>query len=83
MVPLAIARGGTVAIDERLGEGNGRLATELVRDLLATGADVALCSHGDVIPEVLEALGFAPHRCAKGSTWILDGTAATYLPPLA
>ena len=81
--PLAAARGLEVEIDDRLAEGNGRKAIKLVRDLLDAHAKVALCSHGDVIPEVLDALGVdIRFRCAKGSTWVLDGEDATYLGPL-
>jgi hypothetical protein len=64
---------------------------ELVRSL--HDSHVALCTHGDVIPEILVALadedrldlGSAP-RQAKGSTWVLGSrngrfVKATYLPP--
>jgi 8-oxo-dGTP diphosphatase len=70
-----------VEVEEALAEGNGRKAARFVRGLLESDADVVLCSHGDVIPEVLNALGFSAPRCAKGSTWVLDGRHATYLPP--
>jgi 8-oxo-dGTP diphosphatase len=63
----------------------------LVRRLAATTA--VLCSHGDVIPSLLEALidedGLrlhGPDRWAKGSTWVLEANrdrfvVAQYLPP--
>lgn len=70
-----------------LAEGAGTTATGLG----GLGGTVVLCSHGDVIPELLRALapkavpddGDAP--CAKGSTWVLDvaGADASYLPPPA
>jgi hypothetical protein len=54
---------------------------------------VALCTHGDVVPDVLVSLadedrldlGAAP-RQAKGSTWVLEArhgrfVRATYLAP--
>ncbi len=76
---------------EDLAEGSGLAALALVRAL--ADEKVALCTHGDVIPEVLVALadedridlGHRP-RQAKGSMWILDGRAgrfvrAAYLPP--
>ena len=74
-----------VAVEEvaELAEGHSRDAAALIRRLAASldGADeaVVICSHGDVIPEVLDHfavedgldLGPAP-RCAKGSTWVIE-----------
>ena len=64
----------------------------LVRSL--AGQEVAVCTHGDVIAEILVALadedrldlGQNP-RQAKGSVWALDGRAgsfssAKYSPPV-
>ena len=63
----------------------------LLRELAGTTA--VFCSHGDVIPAVLEALidedGLrlhGPDRWPKGSTWVLEANAsrfvsAQYLPP--
>lgn len=80
--PLAAARGLKVEAEDALAEGTGRGAVALVERLLDEGANVALCSHGDVIPEVLDALRIDWDRCAKGSTWVLQSRAkATYLPP--
>ena len=89
--PLADQLGLKVEDASELEEGMGAAALALVRDLAATS--VALCTHGDVIPDVLVSLadedrvdlGSAP-RQAKGSTWVLEarkGTfvKATYLPP--
>lgn len=91
--PLAAAAGLTVEADERLAEGSGRAAIELVRTLSAAGEDPVLCSHGDVIPEILVTLanedgvdlGPAP-RVEKASVWLLSSeggrfSSATYLKP--
>jgi 8-oxo-dGTP diphosphatase len=79
--PLAAARGLAVETDDALAEGDSRPALALVRRLLDEGVSAALCSHGDVVPEVVEKLGFDCSRCAKGSTWVLDDERALYLPP--
>jgi broad specificity phosphatase PhoE len=71
-------------------------AAERIRTLLRDhpGRDVVVCSHGDLIPELLDrwaadgadlALG---GRHAKGSTWVLDTdqegsvTGGRYVPPV-
>ena len=89
--PLGDALGCPVEIDDRLAEGSGRAAVDLVRSLC--GEKVALCSHGDVIPDVLAALAYedqvdlgANPRVEKGSVWVLEAdgehfTSASYLPP--
>jgi len=58
-----------------------------------TDGDVVLCSHGDVIPNLLRRLQFRGMElsggsgCAKGSCWTLDGwdgerfERGAYLPP--
>jgi len=89
--PLADELGLKVEEVDELGEGAGFDAVTLVRSL--HDSHVALCTHGDVIPEILVALadedrldlGPAP-RQAKGSTWVLRSTKgrfvdATYVPP--
>jgi broad specificity phosphatase PhoE len=89
--PLADDLGLKVEETAELEEGMGAAALALVRSF--AGTSVALCTHGDVIPDVLVSLadedrvdlGPAP-RQAKGSTWVLEarkGTfvKATYLPP--
>jgi 8-oxo-(d)GTP phosphatase len=89
--PLANDLGLKVEEVLELAEGAGRRSVELVRSL--HDSHVALCTHGDVIPEILVALadedrldlGPAP-RQAKGSTWVLlsrNGrfVEARYLPP--
>ena len=93
--PLGAARGVAVEAVDELAEGRSPLAIELAESLI--GVDAVLCSHGDVIPEIVWALARrhrldipAPlhMRCEKGSTWVVhtDGTAfvsAEYLPPPA
>ncbi|MHB8669844.1 MAG: SixA phosphatase family protein [Acidimicrobiales bacterium] len=90
--PLATAFGVPIEHRAELAEGAEvepviRLAHEL------TDTTAVLCSHGDLIPEVLEVLAVrdglklpAAHRWAKGSTWILEPTGgryrhARYVPP--
>ena len=100
--PVAAALGVTVGPTDDLQEGNGRRGLVLVRPFLAPdsgvsgpdGPAVVLCSHGDVIPEILGALEREgadlgdDRRCQKGSTWAVwrepDGRVeALYLPPPA
>jgi broad specificity phosphatase PhoE len=89
--PLADELGLKVDVVDELAEGAGRDAVELVRSL--RDSHVALCTHGDVILDILVALadedrlelGPAP-RQAKGSTWVLASKrgrfiSATYVPP--
>ncbi|HET9075365.1 MAG TPA: phosphoglycerate mutase family protein [Acidimicrobiales bacterium] len=91
--PLAAALGRPVESECTLAEGEGRSALSLIDDLASDSP--VLCSHGDVIPEILAALarrdgldlGAVP-RWEKASVWVLepeDGTGrfyrATYLPP--
>jgi 8-oxo-(d)GTP phosphatase len=89
--PAAAALGVAIEIHEALAEGKAEDALRLIRSL--AGEDVALCTHGDVIPEVLTALAdedrldLGPEpRQAKGSVWVLepDGdrfVGAEYLAP--
>jgi 8-oxo-dGTP diphosphatase len=88
--PLAAKLGLPIEERPELAEGAGAAAAALVPDL--AGAAV-LCSHGDVLPDLLAAL--APSvadddelPCAKGSTWVVEeggarGGRAMYLPPPA
>ncbi|MGH9124956.1 MAG: SixA phosphatase family protein [Acidimicrobiales bacterium] len=89
--PLAEDLGLKVEEVDELAEGASIAAVELVRSL--HDSHVALCTHGDVIPEILVTLadedrldlGPAP-RQAKGSTWVLQSLwgrflEATYVPP--
>jgi phosphohistidine phosphatase SixA len=89
--PLGERLGLRVEPDDRLAEGTGaRGALDLAEELSATAG--VLCSHGDVIPDLLEALVHKgvklrdELRWQKASTWVLsrDGDRVTkgrYLPP--
>lgn len=91
--PLAAVRGLKVEESDEFAEGNSRKAIEVVRGLAESPGVVVVCSHGDVIPDVVENLVRADAMAlpdlqgwAKGSTWVLsahDGRfdAALYLPP--
>lgn len=91
--PLGAALGLEVVDDLRLAEGGGVVeAVAMVHKLAAKKGDTVLCSHGDVIPEVLRSLARdgvpmeSDLLIAKGSTWELDTsggtiTAARYHPP--
>ena len=91
--PLAKDRGLEIEETDDLAEGTRHLALARVKACASTPS--ALCSHGDVIPWVLNALvdrdgvdlGPEP-KCAKGSTWALEFegsrcTRARYIPPPA
>jgi 8-oxo-dGTP diphosphatase len=88
VAPLAGMLGLTVDEQPELWEGTA------VADVLAllehqSAPTIAACSHGDVIPDVIDALSksgaaISGRGCEKGSVWILDHdgrhwTAATYL----
>jgi 8-oxo-dGTP diphosphatase len=92
LIPLAAQRGLAIEPVEALAEGGGLDdAVALVRKHAEHGA--VLCTHGDIIPMLLEHyaergvdIGRSP-QWPKGSTWVLetDGTgevvSARYLPP--
>jgi phosphohistidine phosphatase SixA len=78
--PLARAAGLTIELRDELAEG---ASAGDARGLIAevNGQEAALCSHGDVIAELI-----GHHRQAKkGSVWLLDPendlTPVGYLPP--
>lgn len=89
--PLGSRLGVPVEVSEELAEGSGPAAVALVRSL--ADEKVAVCTHGDVIPEVLVSLAdedrvdLGPRpRQAKGSVWVLDASGgrfvkARYIPP--
>jgi 8-oxo-dGTP diphosphatase len=89
--PLGEALGIAVERDDALYEGAGPGPTmDLIRQ--SDGDTVGLCTHGDVIQDVMDEVlssGARPSGevgLAKGSTWVLetDGSAvvaARYLPP--
>jgi broad specificity phosphatase PhoE len=88
--PTARARGVPVETTKELEEGAGaERAIRLIKQ--QSGKQIVLCTHGDVVEELLEALialGILPRARAiaeKGSTWVLeeqDGriTSAKYRP---
>lgn len=95
--PTAATLAVTLEVSKVLAEGGDPDgAVELARSATTSpGADEALvlCTHGDLIPKVLEVLdaadglglGRSP-RCQKGSTWVFEGkegrfATATYIPP--
>jgi len=94
LAPLAAVLGCSLEIADALAEGaEPEAALELGRTAAGSGSALVLCSHGDLIPKLLEALqtsddvdlGRSP-RCQKGSTWRFQGdhgrsVTATYLPP--
>ena len=91
--PLAAQRGLPVRFDARL--ASGRSATGALALLAEVGSsDVVLCSHGDLIPRVIERFceeGLRLERelvCDKGSVWVVEGepgrrARARYVPPPA
>ena len=90
--PLAEEVGVEVEPAEELAEGRPGKAIALVASL-AGGPAVALCTHGDIVPEVLQWLVQeeaaeleSAGGWAKGSTWVLDDldgriVRARYIPP--
>ena len=94
VVPLSAERGVAIEPVEALAEGASlEEALTLVGKHAAHGA--AFCTHGDVIPMLLQHyahngvdIGAAP-QWPKGSTWVLETdptgevTSAGYLPPPA
>jgi broad specificity phosphatase PhoE len=92
--PLADRLGLPLEEEQLLREGGGPSGAHLLARSAGDGSAVALCSHGDVIWELLSELEEAgvplsPGMPAKkGSTWRLevrDGAIVrgTYLPPTA
>jgi 8-oxo-dGTP diphosphatase len=92
VAPLAKKLGLEVETTDVLQEG---APVEKAYDLLTRTAgkkgDCVLCAHGDLIPELVEAVmrdgaKTDPPRWAKGSTWKLEWddhrfTSARYVPP--
>lgn len=90
--PLAQKLGLTVEARSQLCEGTAESdVAGFIGDLLPTTA--AVCSHGDMIPIILDVLARdhgldlpKDYPCAKGSIWALvgntaGGMTAEYLPP--
>ena len=93
LVPLGVHLGIEVEADDRLAEGQGASGALAIADEVRD-APAVLCSHGDVIPDLLDALlrdGLKLRdelRWQKASTWVLtrDGdrlTKGRYVPPPA
>ena len=90
--PLAEATGLDIVVHPALAEGEGGKATRaLVREL--AGRNAVLCSHGDVIPALIDWMAQkgmslkSEFEARKGSTWEIDVRAgafqrARYLPPV-
>lgn len=82
LLPLAHGAGLQVQDDTRLLEGGRALDLDgaeaelkaLIKAYFAAGTRrIAACSHGDMIPPLLEAAGAAAgSRCPKGGVWRLD-----------
>ncbi len=79
VAPLAQRTGTDPVVHQALFEGDPAATTELVRELARAGGDLSvLCSHADVIPEVLRDLMVdgmqvgGARGCAVGSVWELD-----------
>ena len=80
--PLAAQLGLDVEVRAELAEGaDGRRTEALAQRLCGEAGDSALCSHGDVIPELLwrladRGIDVNPTRCKKASVWelhVVDG----------
>jgi 8-oxo-dGTP diphosphatase len=84
VAPLAAARRLPVEPCDDLAEGAGHAALALVRGLVSAPRDIVLCTHGDVVEEVLDGLGVRRSGwTAKGATWVLGDEQARCLPPPA
>jgi 8-oxo-(d)GTP phosphatase len=91
--PLAVRTGLPVEPDPRLAEGSDGVDALALADELCKEHDAAVvCSHGDVIPEMLRILKATtarfkdPFVWPKGSTWVVTWngerwTKARYIPP--
>jgi phosphohistidine phosphatase SixA len=80
VAPLAAARGLAVEPCDDLAEGEGHAGIALARRLVTEPSYTVLCSHGDVVEEVLDALGVQREQFTrKGATWVLDESGAHHL----
>jgi len=91
MVPLSKLTGAPIEVTDTLSEEADLDATwDLIDSLI--GYNAVLCSHGDVIPAMVNRLMWAGlsiesrFYCSKGSTWEVDVdggkfTTGTYVPP--
>lgn len=70
LAPLGQALGLPVETDARLREGSdGPAALEVADEMRALGDVAALCSHGDVIPDLLSELRILGTSFHQGLTW--------------
>ncbi len=87
---LAVSVGLELVVDDRLAEGAATgPARRWVDSLLTAPGHAVLCSHGDLVPDLLHDLVRSGMRvpggleCAKGSTWIVtlttDGLTGRYV----
>ena len=86
--PLAAALGLEIVEDAVLSEG---MPLDPVRRLIGDLDRAVLCSHGDLIPDLIdhliaEGMAAVGRDCKKGSTWVIEREGAdfargTYLPP--
>ena len=79
--PLAEARGLTVVEDPVLWEA---MPLAPVRRLVDELDHAVICSHGDLIPDLVdqligEGMEAVGRDCKKGSTWILERTGASFV----
>jgi phosphohistidine phosphatase SixA len=91
VVPIAAVWHLPIELDDALAEEADVEATFALMKRVAEGGAV-LCSHGDMIPAVLDRLrasgvDMGAGRCEKGSVWALEThggtvTSARYLAPL-
>jgi 8-oxo-dGTP diphosphatase len=91
VTPLSAAFDLEVEVEEGLAAGASLEALALIRRV--ANEKIALCTHGDVIPEILVSLADEDHldlgprpRQAKASVWVLEAersrfVRAVYLPP--
>ena len=90
--PLAASRGITLEEDERLLEGHDPDDTMRWLEDAVQSESLVACTHGDLVPAVLERLGASgltlrdDARWPKGSTWVLEADngrwlSTRYLPP--
>ena len=81
VAPLAASRRLAVEPSDDLAEGAGRAGVALARRLLPEPGYTVLCSHGDVVEEILDALGVTRQDYTrKGAIWVFDEAGARHLP---
>ena len=80
-----LARGLGLEVEEAAALAEGSSWDEVV-ELLARDQDgeVVACSHGDVIPELIDGLAaqgvaVSGRGCEKGSIWVLEGDGRQWL----